>query len=110
MTTSFIRLSTLLAVFCISASAARAGDAKRDESDPCESVKPAAAGGPVPHDDEKLVVRWLGTTNYEISYRGQVLLFDTYFDRGPRNRPIGLLSAQVTPRTPSFSATAISIT
>ena len=96
MTTSFIRLSTLLAVLCISASAARAGDAKRDESDPCASVKPAAAGGPVPHDDEKLVVRWLGTTNYEISYRGQVLLFDTYFDRGPRNRPIGLLPAQVT--------------
>lgn len=86
----------MVASISLSASAGRADDAKRDEEDPCESVRPAAAGGPVPHDDEKLVVRWLGTTNYEISYRDQVLLFDTYYDRGPRNRPIGLLPDEVT--------------
>src|SRR5437588_10329309 len=64
MTTSLIRLTTLVAVLCISNSAARAGD----ESDPCASVQPAAAGGPVPHADEKLVVRWLGATQHETAY------------------------------------------
>jgi L-ascorbate metabolism protein UlaG (beta-lactamase superfamily) len=86
----------LFALLFLSASVAFAAAGKRDENDPCSSVRPAASGGPVPQDDEKLVVRWLGTTNYEISYRGQVLLFDAYFDRGPRNRPIGLLPQQVT--------------
>ena len=28
-----------------------------------------------------MVLRWLGTANYELSYRGQVFLFDTYFNR-----------------------------
>jgi beta-lactamase family protein len=96
MTSSLIRLARLLTLLCLFASVAMAGDGKRDETDPCASLRPAAAGGPVPRDNEKLVVRWLGTTNYEISYRGQVLLFDTYYDRGPRNRPIGLLPGQVT--------------
>jgi L-ascorbate metabolism protein UlaG (beta-lactamase superfamily) len=43
-----------------------------------------------------VVLRWLGTSNYELSYRGQVLLLDTYYDRGPRNRAIGVLPDQVT--------------
>src|SRR6266849_206997 len=48
------------------------------------------------HDDDRLVVRYLGTTNYELAYRNQVILLDTYYDRGPRNRPIGLIPDQVT--------------
>ena len=96
MTASLTRFTAVLALLCVSTWGARGDDGKRDERDPCESVTPAAAGGPVPRNDDTLVVRWLGTTNYEISYRGQVLLFDTYYDRGPRNRPIGLLPEQVT--------------
>jgi hypothetical protein len=72
MTNSFVRLARLLALLSLSASVALAGDGKHDDADPCASLRPAAAGGPVPRDDEKLVVRWLGTTNYEISYRGQI--------------------------------------
>lgn len=96
MKIKLLGLATSFVILCAAASAVRADDGKKDDHDPCESVQPASAGGPVPTDDSTLVVRWLGTTNYEISYRGQVLLFDTYFDRGPRNRPIGLTPDQVT--------------
>jgi L-ascorbate metabolism protein UlaG (beta-lactamase superfamily) len=40
-------------------------------------------------------LRWLGTTNFELVYRNQVILLDTCYDRGLRNRPIGFTSAQV---------------
>ncbi len=54
----------------------------------CKSLTPAAVGGPMPPEG-LLTLRWLGTTNFEIAYRGQVILLDAYYDRGPRNRPIG---------------------
>jgi L-ascorbate metabolism protein UlaG (beta-lactamase superfamily) len=62
----------------------------------CESHTPAAIGGPVPgKDDDTAVLRWLGTANYEISYRGQVFLFDTYYNRKARSVPIGFTAEQV---------------
>jgi L-ascorbate metabolism protein UlaG (beta-lactamase superfamily) len=62
----------------------------------CESHTPAAIGGPVPgKDDDTVVVRWLATANYEISYRGQVFLFDTYYNRKARSAPIGFTAEQV---------------
>jgi len=54
----------------------------------CRSRTPAAIGGPMPPEGI-LAIRWLGTTNFEIAYGGQVFLLDAYYDRGPRNRPIG---------------------
>jgi L-ascorbate metabolism protein UlaG (beta-lactamase superfamily) len=38
------------------------------------------------------VLRWLGTANYEVAYKDQVILLDAFFDRGPRNRPIGVMA------------------
>jgi glyoxylase-like metal-dependent hydrolase (beta-lactamase superfamily II) len=55
----------------------------------CHSLVPAATGGPMPPEGI-LAIRWLGTTNFELSYDGQVILLDAYYDRGPRNRSIGL--------------------
>lgn len=54
----------------------------------CTSLVPAAIGGPMP-SGSIATLRWLGTTNFELAYRGQVILLDTYYDRGPRYRPIG---------------------
>lgn len=54
----------------------------------CRSLTPAAVGGPMPPEGI-LAIRWLGTTNFELAYGGQVFLLDAYYDRGPRNRPIG---------------------
>jgi L-ascorbate metabolism protein UlaG (beta-lactamase superfamily) len=54
----------------------------------CRGRAPALTGGPMPPDGI-LAIRWLGTTNFELAYGGQVYLLDAYYDRGPRNRPIG---------------------
>ena len=66
------------------------------QSGACDSLTPAAIGGPMPaKNEDTMVLRWLANANYEISYRGQVLLFDTYFNRKARNRPIGFAAEQV---------------
>jgi L-ascorbate metabolism protein UlaG (beta-lactamase superfamily) len=62
----------------------------------CESHVPAIVGGPtLPKGDSTMVLRWVANANYEISYGGQVFLFDTYFNRKARNRPIGFTAEQV---------------
>jgi hypothetical protein len=62
----------------------------------CESLIPAAAGGPTPSNHDLLSVRWLGCACFEVVFRDQVLLLDTWYDRGPRHRPIGITPQQVT--------------
>jgi L-ascorbate metabolism protein UlaG (beta-lactamase superfamily) len=66
------------------------------DGDACHSLAPAAMGGPLLTDPGRIVLRWLSTSNYELVYRGRVFLLDAYFDRGPRNRPTGIVPAQVT--------------
>jgi L-ascorbate metabolism protein UlaG (beta-lactamase superfamily) len=66
------------------------------DADPCDSLIPAAIGGPLlPKTSETAVFRWLANANYEIDYRGQVFLFDTYYNRKARNRPLGFTAEQV---------------
>jgi L-ascorbate metabolism protein UlaG (beta-lactamase superfamily) len=62
----------------------------------CQSLTPALIGGPVPGArSDTAVIRWLGTANYEVAYRGKVYLFDTFYDRPGRTRPIGFTVDQV---------------
>jgi L-ascorbate metabolism protein UlaG (beta-lactamase superfamily) len=63
--------------------------------DACHSLIPAAMGGPMLREDNRIVLRWLSTSNYELAYRGSVYLLDAYFDRGPRNRPTGIVPNEV---------------
>ncbi len=65
------------------------------DAEACRSRMPAAMGGPLLTDPGRIVLRWLATSNYELVYRGQVFLLDAYFDRGPRNRPTGIVPAEV---------------
>lgn len=55
----------------------------------CRSLTPAATGGPRPWGDT-VVIRWLGTSNYEIAYHDTIILMDTFYDRPDRTRPIGV--------------------
>jgi L-ascorbate metabolism protein UlaG (beta-lactamase superfamily) len=55
----------------------------------CKSTQPASTGGPMPEGDT-VVLRWLGTSNYEVAYHGKVILMDTFYDRPARTRSIGL--------------------
>src|SRR5665213_3893727 len=62
----------------------------------CQTLTPALIGGLVPSAaSDTAVLRWLGTANYEIAYKGKVFLFDTYYDRPGRTRPIGFKVEQV---------------
>src|SRR6266852_9422810 len=66
------------------------------DGDACRSLVPTAMGGPMLRDPGQIMLRWLSTSNYELVYRGHVFLLDAYFDRGPRNRPTGIVPADVT--------------
>ena len=62
----------------------------------CRSLTPALIGGPVPAPaSDTAVIRWLGTANYEVAYKGKVYLFDTFYERPGRTRPIGFSVDQV---------------
>lgn len=60
----------------------------------CQSIVPASLGGPMPEGDT-VVIRWLGTSNFEVAYRGKIILMDTYYDRPARTRSIGFTVDQV---------------
>ena len=47
----------------------------------CQTLLPAAAGGPLPSNPDVLVVRFLGVSNYEFAYRDNVLLLDAAIDK-----------------------------
>ena len=50
---------------------------------------PAMLGGPVESRPDIVSLRWLGTSNFEVSFGGRVVLLDCFYDRGPRMRPLG---------------------
>jgi hypothetical protein len=64
--------------------------------DACDSLTPALVGGPLlPAKSDIAVIRWLGNANYELTFGGKVYLFDTYYDRVSRSRPLGFSVADV---------------
>jgi L-ascorbate metabolism protein UlaG (beta-lactamase superfamily) len=65
------------------------------DTDACHGLVPTAMGGPMLRDPDMIMLRWLSTSNYELVYGGQVFLLDAYFDRGPRNRPTGIVPGEV---------------
>jgi L-ascorbate metabolism protein UlaG (beta-lactamase superfamily) len=81
-------LRLALALFLPSAALADKGFVVSPDAPACRARTPAAIGGPMPPEGI-LAIRWLGTTNFELAYGGEVVLLDAYYDRGPRNRPIG---------------------
>ena len=60
----------------------------------CNSLVPASVGGPMPEGDT-VVLRWLGTSNYEVAYKDKVILMDTYYNRPARTRSIGINVADI---------------
>ena len=57
--------------------------------------RPASLGGPINTDPDALTVRWYGTSNYELNFHDQVVLLDTFYERGPRMRSIGFGPSEV---------------
>ena len=86
-------LATAVALSC--GSVAGLAQSVGADSGPCRSRVPSAMGGPMLRDENKILLRWLSTANYELVYREQVFLLDAYFDQGPRSRPTGIIPNQV---------------
>ncbi len=92
---SFLSL-ILVGIFVLVASTAAAEQGPFDfQQKACQSYTPAMIGGPLSQDSHLLTVRWLGTVNLELTYKGKVILLSAYYDRGPRMPSIGFTPDQV---------------
>jgi hypothetical protein len=60
----------------------------------CQSLVPASQGGPMPSGDVA-ILRWLGTSNYELAYHGKIVIMDTFYDRPARTPSLGFNVDQV---------------
>jgi L-ascorbate metabolism protein UlaG (beta-lactamase superfamily) len=90
-----IAVSILIVTLAASGALAQGAKAAMRQDPACQSLTPVSAGGPAPKSADTVVVRWLGWTNYEVAYRGNVFLLDAYYDRGPRMHPIGVAPADM---------------
>ena len=98
---TFVTVS-LLVGWLATPAAAQSMKAAMQQDPACQSLTPASAGGPAPKNQDTVVVRWLGWTNYEVAYRGNVFLLDAYYDRGPRMHPIGVAPADIKKANATF--------
>jgi L-ascorbate metabolism protein UlaG (beta-lactamase superfamily) len=61
----------------------------------CESATLVSTGGQFPRSPQTLAIRWTGFSNFELAYKGQIILLDAYFDRGSIFPPLGFTAADV---------------
>jgi L-ascorbate metabolism protein UlaG (beta-lactamase superfamily) len=64
----------------------------------CQTLMPAAAGGPLPQNPDVIVLRFLGVSNYELAYKDTVLLLDAAIDKLAWWAPNGLTPEEMTKR------------
>jgi L-ascorbate metabolism protein UlaG (beta-lactamase superfamily) len=62
----------------------------------CQNATLVSTGGDFPRSQQTLAIRWTGFSNFELAYKGQVILLDAYFDRGSIFPPLGFKAADVT--------------
>ena len=65
------------------------------EDPACQTATLVSTGGAAPRDPGTLAVRWTGFSNFELSYKGQIVLLDAYFDRGAVFPSLGFRAAEV---------------
>ncbi len=72
---------------------ASAANEPRDPA--CRATTLVSAGGPLPRDPRTLAVRWTGFSNFELVYKGRVILLDAYYDRGSVYPPLGVKASDL---------------
>ena len=94
------RTSLLLVCLLIAGSTARAQSASPalEQEPACQSLMPAAAGGPLPRNPDVIVLRFLGVSNYELTYRDTVILLDAAIDKLSWWAPNGITPEEMTKR------------
>lgn len=73
-----------------------AGFASQPRDPACHTSTLASTGGALPASPSTLAIRWTGFANFELSYKGRIMLLDAYFDRGSLYPPLGFKAADVT--------------
>lgn len=61
----------------------------------CRASVLVSTGGAAPRDPNTLAVRWTGFSNFELVYKGKVILLDAYFDRGGNYPPLGFAAGDI---------------
>ena len=76
-----VAASALVALLVSSSAFAQTTYPALDQEPACQSLMPAAAGGPLPRNPDVVVLRFLGVSNYELAYRDNVILLDAGLDK-----------------------------
>jgi L-ascorbate metabolism protein UlaG (beta-lactamase superfamily) len=61
----------------------------------CEVPALVSTGAARPQNPQTLAIRWTGYSNFELVYKGQVILLDAYFDRGSEYPSLGFKAADI---------------
>jgi L-ascorbate metabolism protein UlaG (beta-lactamase superfamily) len=61
----------------------------------CQASTLVSTGGAAPRNPHTLAVRWIGYSNFELAYNGQIVLLDAYYDRGGIYPSLGFKAADV---------------
>jgi L-ascorbate metabolism protein UlaG (beta-lactamase superfamily) len=61
----------------------------------CRAPTLVSTGGAAPRNPHTLAVRWTGVSNFELAYKGKVVLLDAYFDRGSEWPSLGFAATDV---------------
>jgi L-ascorbate metabolism protein UlaG (beta-lactamase superfamily) len=65
----------------------------------CQTLTATSMGGPAPRNANLLVLRYLGSANYEVAYRDTVLLLNAHYARVYPARSLGFTPDEVTTAT-----------
>ena len=76
-----VAAAALIALLLSSSAFAQSGYPALDQEPACQTLMPAAAGGPLPRNPDVVVLRFLGVSNYELAYRDTVVLLDAGIDK-----------------------------
>jgi L-ascorbate metabolism protein UlaG (beta-lactamase superfamily) len=67
-----------------------------DSSDAaCQTPRLVSTGGLFPRERNTLAVRWTGHSNFELVYNNQIILLDTYFNRGSGYPQLGFKAEDI---------------
>jgi L-ascorbate metabolism protein UlaG (beta-lactamase superfamily) len=92
-------LSLLVLVFALASTAgAQSAHPALAQEPACQTLMPAAAGGPLPVNQDVIVLRYLGVSNYELTYRDTVILLDAAIDKLSWWAPNGITPEEMTQR------------
>jgi L-ascorbate metabolism protein UlaG (beta-lactamase superfamily) len=71
-------------------------DDRAKQGDPgCQQANLVSTGGAPPGDPHRLAIRWIGYSNFELVYNGQIILLDAYYDRGAAYPPLGMKAGDI---------------